>query len=165
MNNSHSEDVYLLLGSNMGDKESYISNAIMCIREHIGIVKKESSLYKTTPWGKTDQPDFINKALIIVTFLEPKQVLDKILYIEKSLGRERTEHWGSRTIDIDILFYGNEIVEQPGLSIPHPQLQNRAFVLLPLLEIAPDFIHPIFEQSICQLRNKLNDDLSVEKFN
>lgn len=163
MNNSHSEDVYLLLGSNLGNKKNYISDAIACIKEHIGFVKNESSLYKTAPWGKTDQPDFINKALIIVTFLEPKQVLDKILYIEKSLGRERTEHWGSRTIDIDILFYGNEIVEQPGLSIPHPQIQNRAFALLPLLEIAPDFIHPVFKQSIRQLRNKLNDDLSVEK--
>lgn len=163
MKKSQVIDVYLLLGSNLGNKKQHINQAGEGIKKEIGEITAGSALYKTAPWGKTDQPDFINQAIKVATFLTPQQVLDQIFHIEKSLGRERTAHWGSRVIDIDILFYGNEVVNDPRLTIPHPHLHNRAFALLPLLEIAPEFIHPVFKQSIRQLRTKLSDNLSVEE--
>lgn len=156
-------DIYLLLGSNLGDSKKYISDAIKLIGIEIGPIKMASALYQTASWGKTDQPDFINQVLNIETAYDPRQLLNKIGVIEKALGRERIERWGSRTIDIDILFYENYIIDDPDLIIPHSQLHNRRFTLMPLMELAPELIHPILHQTIAELFENLKDKLYVKK--
>ena len=157
------EKAYLLLGSNLGDSKKYISDAVGFIRTEIGIVKKTSSLYQTASWGKTDQPDFINQVIEVETILNPEQLLKNILVIEKKLGRERLEKWGSRTIDIDLLFYGDQIIQGLNLSVPHPFLHERKFTLMPLVELDPDLVHPVFKITVKQLFDSLDDHLSVFK--
>ena len=154
---------YILLGSNLGDSKKYISNAIVAIAKKIGLVQAKSALYQTAAWGKLDQPEFINQVIEVKTKLSPQLLLKYILEIEKMLGRERLEKWGSRTIDIDILFYDDQIIKELDLIIPHPFLQVRRFTLMPLSEIAPELIHPILLKNISQLLNELDDDLSVKK--
>ena len=157
------EKAYLLLGSNLGDSKKYISDAVDFIRTEIGIVKKTSSLYQTASWGKTDQPDFINQVIEVETILNPEQLLKNILVIEKKLGRERLEKWGSRTIDIDLLFYGDQIIQDLNLTVPHPFLHERKFTLMPLVELDPDLVHPVFKATVKQLFESLDDHLSVFK--
>ena len=157
------EKAYLLLGSNLGDSKKYILDAVGFIRTEIGIVKKTSSLYQTASWGKTDQPDFINQVLEVETILNPEQLLKNILVIEKKLGRERLEKWGSRTIDIDLLFYGDQIIQGLNLTVPHPFLHERKFTLMPLVELDPDLVHPVFKITVKQLFDSLDDHLSVFK--
>ncbi|MGZ3821394.1 MAG: 2-amino-4-hydroxy-6-hydroxymethyldihydropteridine diphosphokinase, partial [Mucilaginibacter sp.] len=118
---------------------------------------------ETQSWGKSDAPDYLNQVILIETELSPQSILKKILAIETTLGRRREEKWGSRIIDIDILFYDSETVTEPGLNVPHPELHKRRFTLEPLSEIAPDFIHPVFNKSIFQLKNELKDNLIVKK--
>jgi 2-amino-4-hydroxy-6-hydroxymethyldihydropteridine diphosphokinase len=156
-------NTYILLGSNLGECKKHISDAISEIASDVGIVTAQSSLYQTAAWGKTDQPDFINQVIEVKTELEPIGLLESVLLIEKKLGRERYEKWGSRIIDIDILFYDNQIVSLPNLIIPHPFLHVRRFTLLPLKEIKSDFIHPVLKKTISQLLFDLDDDLFVEK--
>ncbi len=148
------ETVYLLLGSNLGNKKEILENAIVLLAEKVGVIVKQSKDYETVPWGVTDQPDFLNLALEIHTKLRPLEVLGKTQQIENQLGRIRKEKWGARLIDIDILFYGNEIMDEPTLKIPHPLLHERDFVLAPLAEIAPDFLHPVFVKTIRYLRDE-----------
>lgn len=157
------EEAYLLLGSNLGDSKKYLSDALMQITDLVGMPTGKSSLYQTASWGKTNQPDFINQVIRVQTNLAPQQLLTTILVIEKSLGRMRTERWGSRTIDIDLLFYGDQIIREENLIVPHPFLHERRFTLLPLLELNPDLIHPVLNQTIKQLYQQLNDNLSVLK--
>lgn len=157
------QEVYLLLGSNLGNREYYISEAVNLINQHAGKVSRRSSYYETASWGKTDQPHFINQAVYLQTKLTPEQLLITILDIEKHFGRKRVIKWGSRTIDIDILFYADRIIMQPDLVIPHPYLHERAFALFPLAEIASDFKHPVYKKTILELRNSLADNLSVKK--
>ena len=157
------EEAYLLLGSNIGESKKYISDAIDFIKKNIGSVTAQSSLYQTASWGKTDQPDFINQVVRVETILDPQKLLENILVIEKKLGRERTEKWGSRTIDIDLLFFGDQIVKEDNLVVPHPYLHERRFTLMPLIEIDPELLHPVFKETITQLYSKLNDNLSVIK--
>lgn len=154
---------YILLGSNLGDSKKYISNAIVAIAKKIGLVQAKSALYQTAAWGKLDQPEFINQVIEVKTKLSPQLLLKYILEIEKMLGRERLEKWGARTIDIDILFYDDQIIKELDLIIPHPFLQVRRFTLMPLSEIAPELIHPILLKNISQLLNELDDNLSVKK--
>ena len=154
---------YILLGSNLGDSKKYISSAIAAIEMKIGLVQAKSALYQTAAWGKLDQPEFINQVIEVKTKLIPAVLLDYILEIEKMLGRERLEKWGARIIDIDILFYENQIINELDLIIPHPFLHVRRFTLMPLSEIAPGLMHPILLKSISQLLNELDDDLSVKK--
>lgn len=154
---------FLLLGSNLGDSKQYLADAIDMIGERAGKIEKLSSLYQTESWGKTDQPDFINQAVQLSTTLSPQSLLSTILEIEKELGRLRKEKWGSRTIDIDILLYDNLIINEPGLIIPHPFLPERRFALMPLQEIAADFIHPVSGRKIEQLLLELTDKLFVKK--
>lgn len=156
-------NTYILLGSNLGETKNHISDAISKIASDIGIVTAQSSLYKTAAWGKTDQPDFINQVIEVKTHLNPISLLESVLLIEKKLGRERYEKWGSRIIDIDILFYDNQIVSLPNLTIPHPFLHIRRFTLLPLNEINSDFIHPVLKKTISQLLFNLDDNLFVDK--
>ncbi len=155
---------YLILGSNKGDKLQNLQQAIHLIEKEIGSIIKISDTYSTAAWGDTSQPDFLNQAICIQTFLSPTNVLQGALEIEKKLGRIRDqEKWKERIIDIDILFYDNIIIDTPDLKIPHPYIQERKFVLVPLLEIASTFIHPIFHKTIETLLKECTDTLEVQK--
>jgi 2-amino-4-hydroxy-6-hydroxymethyldihydropteridine diphosphokinase len=154
---------YLLLGSNLGNRMKYIASAISEIEIKLGNISRRSSLYQTASWGKHDQPDFINQVIELKTSLEPKDLLSGILGIEADFGRKRIEKWGSRTIDIDILLYDDQIVNEPELIIPHPYLAFRRFCLMPLCEIAPEFIHPVLKKNIQELLFELSDDLLVKR--
>lgn len=154
---------YLLLGSNLGDSKKYISEALRLIEREIGPIITRSSLYQTASWGKSELPDFINQVIQVETLFAPGDLLEGILAIEQQLGRRRIEKWGSRTIDIDILFYGNEIINERDLIIPHPYLHERRFTLMPLNDIAPDFIHPLSGKTMQELLNDLSDNLYVKK--
>ena len=156
-------EVFLLLGSNLGNRQLFLKQAIDHIETEISPVLKISSVYETQSWGKTDAPDYLNQVVFLKTASIPQVVLQKALAIENKLGRHREEKWGSRTIDIDILFYGEQVINEPGLVIPHPELQKRRFTLEPLAEIAPDWMHPVFKKNILQLKNELIDELNVKK--
>jgi 2-amino-4-hydroxy-6-hydroxymethyldihydropteridine diphosphokinase len=156
--------VYLLLGSNLGDREQLIEDAIKQIANEIGEVFIRSSVYETEAWGNEDQPSFLNIALGAKTRLTPIEVLNKALEIELELGRVRHEKWGSRLIDIDLIFYDDIVVDMGAeLQIPHPQMQYRKFVLEPLAEIAPDYIHPVLKMTVREVLERLRDNLSVSK--
>jgi 2-amino-4-hydroxy-6-hydroxymethyldihydropteridine diphosphokinase len=156
-------NVFLLLGSNLGKRELYLQKAINLIELDIAPVTKRSAIYLTQSWGKTDEPDYLNQVIEIKTTSNAQEVLDKVLAIEIILGRQRQVKWGSRTIDIDILFYGDKVINQPGLVVPHPELHKRRFTLVPLAQIAPKFVHPVLKKDISQLKNELIDDLIVKK--
>lgn len=156
--------VYLLLGSNLGDRNALIEEAIIAIAHQVGRLKTRSSLYETAAWGKEDQPGFLNIALAVETSLTAQEVLTRALAIEKELGRVRLEKWGARLIDIDIIFYGHEVISIAGeLEVPHPEMHNRKFVLVPMAEIAGDYIHPVFKKKISEILLELPDDLKVLK--
>lgn len=155
--------IYLLLGSNIGDSFGFLKQAADKIELNIGTLLKKSAVYQTAAWGKTDQPDYLNQVLYLQASSTAREVLNKVLQIETELGRERIEKWGARTIDIDILFYGDEIINEPGLVIPHPELQNRRFTLEPLSEIAPELMHPKLNKTMLQLKNSLSDCMVVKK--
>ena len=129
----------LSLGGNLGDVRAAFRYALerLAMAEGVAVVAT-SSIYRTAPWGKLDQPDFLNMAALLRVTMSPRALLDLCLAIEREQGRARLEHWGPRTLDIDVLTYGDEVVDEPGLAIPHPRLAERAFVLTPLAEIAPD---------------------------
>jgi 2-amino-4-hydroxy-6-hydroxymethyldihydropteridine diphosphokinase len=152
---------YLLLGSNLGDRSKNLQRARQGIREKIGRVITSSSVYMTKPWGKTDQPDFLNQVLEVSTSMEPGDILAGILQIEMDMGRIRAQEWDQRLIDIDILFYGDEVMNHPSLQIPHPRIQERRFTLVPLNEIAPQLLHPVSGKSIRQLLDECTDPLEV----
>jgi 2-amino-4-hydroxy-6-hydroxymethyldihydropteridine diphosphokinase len=157
--------VYLLLGSNLGDREQVINEAVNLIKQQIGEMVARSSIYETEPWGKTDQPGFLNLALQVQTALQATEVLKIALQIEKQLGRVRLERWGARIIDIDIIFYNTEVIHiEAQLTIPHPEMQNRRFVLEPLCEIAAGFRHPILNKTIGELYETLPDKGIVKKY-
>jgi len=154
---------YLLLGSNLGDRVKYLDDASRLIDTGVGTIRTKSSLYNTASWGRHDQPDFINMVIEVLTESGAEDLLKLILAIELRLGRKRKERWGSRTIDIDILFFGDQIIDLPDLKVPHPCLHERRFALEPLCEIAPSFIHPILNKSVSQLLHDLSDSLLVKK--
>ncbi|MXV52535.1 2-amino-4-hydroxy-6-hydroxymethyldihydropteridine diphosphokinase [Pedobacter sp. HMF7647] len=155
--------VYLLTGSNLGDRKLQLETAGNLIGERIGAVKRQSSVYETASWGKTDQPDFYNQVLLVGTNLSAHEVLMEILAIERELGRERHEKWGSRLIDIDILFFNDEIIKEDQLIVPHPFLHQRRFTLVPLNEIAPTLKHPELHLTIQELLINLDDKLVVNR--
>jgi 2-amino-4-hydroxy-6-hydroxymethyldihydropteridine diphosphokinase len=156
-------NVFLLLGSNLGDRKLFLQQAIMHIAYDIAPTCRISSVYETQSWGKTDEPDYLNMVVELQTDLPAKVVLDKILAIEQVMGRKREEKWGSRIIDIDILYHNQDIISEEGLNVPHPELHKRRFTLEPLAEIAPDFIHPILKKNNLELKNELKDSLIVKK--
>jgi 2-amino-4-hydroxy-6-hydroxymethyldihydropteridine diphosphokinase len=154
---------YLLLGSNMGNSTELLSNAIEQIENKIGPLLLQSNLYATAAWGNTSQPDFLNQVIKIATNLQAVETLEIILSIEKEMGRIRTVKNAPRIIDIDILFFNNEIINRIDLIVPHPEIQNRRFVLTPLNEIAPQMIHPVLNKTIDQLLSFCPDQLAVKK--
>jgi 2-amino-4-hydroxy-6-hydroxymethyldihydropteridine diphosphokinase len=156
---------YLLIGGNLGDRKENLSKAAELINEECGAITKKSSLYETAAWGINDQPSFLNQALEISTSFNAKQLMRKILRIEKMMGRVRKEKFGPRIIDIDILFYENEVHDLSFLKIPHPELQNRRFVLVPLAEIDSKFRHPVLKKTIAELLEECPDNLEVVKVN
>ena len=158
--------LYLLLGSNLGDKKNQLDLVIGLISQQIGEVIKKSSYYETEPWGFISEDDFLNIALKVLTTLPPDEVMKKIHELEKTFGRERlTQGYSSRPMDIDILFYDDLIIDQETLKIPHPRIQERRFVLIPLLEIAPELCHPITGKSIKVLLDECKDTNTVAKLN
>ncbi len=152
-------NVFLGLGSNVGDRAANLKVAADLIAKNVGKIAKKSHLYETQPWGNTDQESFLNQVIMINTTLDPRDLLEKISKIERELGRERREKWGPRPLDIDILFYGKRVIRDKGLEIPHPELHKRAFVLVPLMEIAPELEHPILKKQVDELYMAC-DDLS-----
>jgi len=156
-------DVFLLLGSNLGDRKAFLQQAINMIGADLGPVAEKSSIYETEAWGKTDEPNYLNQIVRVNTELPAMRVLEKVLRIETGMGRMRDEKWGSRIIDIDILFYGQDIINEPSLIVPHPELHKRMFTLVPLSEIAPDFQHPVLKKTIFNLKSELKDNLIVKK--
>jgi 2-amino-4-hydroxy-6-hydroxymethyldihydropteridine diphosphokinase len=159
MNNS----IFILLGSNLGDRPTNLALARQEISRLIGKIITTSSVYKTAPWGNTNQPDFYNQVIEISSLLHPGQLLDGILEIETTMGRQRAVKWGPRIIDIDILLWGSRVIKSQSLTIPHPDLPHRRFTLLPLSEIAPNFIHPGERKTILTLLAACTDKLEVEK--
>jgi 2-amino-4-hydroxy-6-hydroxymethyldihydropteridine diphosphokinase len=154
---------YLLTGGNEGDRFLHMKQARANIEHICGQLLMVSSLYETAAWGKTDQSDFLNQILLVETNFGPEALLNAILSIEERGGRKRTVKNAPRTIDIDILFYNNLVLEKPGLSIPHPRIADRRFVLEPLDEISPDFKHPVLKKTIHQLLLECKDELGVKK--
>jgi 2-amino-4-hydroxy-6-hydroxymethyldihydropteridine diphosphokinase len=145
------ETAYLLLGSNLGNRKEILDKAIEMLSQKVGIIVSQSKDYETKPWGVTDQPDFLNLAISIQTKLKPFEILEQTQSIENQLGRVRKEKWGARLIDIDIMFYGNKIIDEPNLKVPHPLMQERDFALNPLAEIAPELVHPVLGKTVLEL--------------
>lgn len=156
------QPAYLSLGSNLGDRENNLRAAIDALQAtmHVSVV---SSLYETEPVGVVDQPSFYNLALAVQTDLDPQSLLETIKRIEREVGRRPTFRWGPRLIDIDILLYDDLIVDTPQLVIPHREMANRAFVLVPLAEIAPDLLHPVLALPIRELRDHVAGLQSVRR--
>lgn len=148
---------WLSLGANLGYPRLQLAQARKLMNERGIKIMRESSLYDTAPWGKTDQPDFVNQVLEVETDLTPKELMNAIIGIETDMGRSRTEKWGPRLIDIDILLFGNLQITSPELTIPHPLLHLREFCLDPLMELEPDLLHPVFNKTITELRAALNN--------
>lgn len=153
--------VFLLLGSNLEDPEKQLQTARILIDQKIGKIDQSSSVYWSAPWGNADQPAFLNQAIQLSTDSTADDLLSLLLSIEQEMGRQRLVKWGSRVIDIDILYYGQEIITSPHLKIPHPEIANRKFVLTPLSEIAPDFIHPVLNVNTSVLLERCEDQLEV----
>lgn len=158
------QNIFLLTGSNLGDRLRILHNCSELIELELGHIIERSPVYQTAPWGKTDQANFLNQALQIETVLQPQELLTLCLSIEKKIGRVRDAKWGARTIDIDIVYFDNKIVDLDNLKIPHPRIAERRFVLVPLNEVAPEFVHPIFKKTNAQLLQECVDPLDVKTF-
>jgi 2-amino-4-hydroxy-6-hydroxymethyldihydropteridine diphosphokinase len=155
---------YLLIGGNQGDRLARLATARDLITNAGGQILLASALYETAAWGKTDQPDFLNQALKVATEEDAPAWLLTLLDIEGKMGRRRQEKYGPRIIDIDILFFNNSIIHEPQLTIPHPEIRNRRFALVPMEEIAPSLIHPVLHKTIRQLLAECTDPLAVKQF-
>lgn len=147
---------FVALGSNLGDKRAYLDGAVEALRMDPGIrIKQVSTYLVTAPYGGVEQDDFLNGAVELETLYDPQELLDRLHDIEMDAKRERLVHWGPRTLDLDILFYDDLVQDDPTLTLPHPDMQNRDFVLRPMAELAPNFLHPVFHKTIGQLLKEL----------
>lgn len=157
-------EAILLLGGNEGDRRENLKSSIAQIEEKIGRIQKRSSVYESEPWGFEAKNRFLNQVVAVETALTPEALLREIHEIEFFLGRKRSETgYASRTVDIDILFYNDAVVDLPNLQIPHPRLHERAFTLAPLCEILPEKRHPILQKTVTTLRQTCPDRLKVQK--
>ena len=155
---------HILLGGNLGNRKENLNQAKKHIQKIIGSIVSESSIYETKAWGVEDQPNFLNQVILVETTLSPQTVLSENLQIEKVLGRVRHQKWHERTIDIDILYAEDLILNEDNLKIPHPFIQERKFTLVPLVEISPNFVHPIFQKTQAILNHECLDNLPVTVF-
>ena len=155
---------YLLIGGNLGDRIQNLDIARSLIEKEIGNIITTSSIYETASWGITAQPHFLNQVLLVETNFSAEETMQLILSIENKMGRVRTQKNASRIIDIDILFFNDDIIDKQHLTIPHPEIQNRKFALIPMNEIAPAHIHPVFKKSIKDLLSTSADMLGVKLF-
>lgn len=153
--------VILITGGNMGDRKKNLETAAELIKKQIGKIIKSSGIYQTDAWGNTDQPAFYNQVHHVESKLPAEKIIQIILKIEEKMGRIRTIKNAARIIDIDILFFNNEIIDQPDLIIPHPEIINRRFVLIPLTELVPAMIHPVYKKTMKQLLSTCKDPLKV----
>ena len=154
--------IFILTGSNLGNRLKFLETAKAELQERVGKLTQESSVYETAAWGKTDQADFLNQVLEFESELQPEEILQLNQEIEKEAGRNRKEKWGARELDIDILFYDNLVLNLPDLVVPHPQLHNRRFTLMPLAEIASYFEHPVFKKTVGELLKNCPDKLEAK---
>ncbi len=154
---------YLILGSNLGDPESSLQTALEKIESEVGKVVRTSSVYVTEPWGLKEQPAFYNQVVEVDTDLNAYDTLEKLLEIETSMGRKRGRKWAERIIDIDILYFEDQIIKADKLSIPHPGIPDRRFVLVPLCELIPEKVHPVLQVTNAQLLESTMDTLEVHK--
>ncbi|MGE4287793.1 MAG: 2-amino-4-hydroxy-6-hydroxymethyldihydropteridine diphosphokinase [Salinivirgaceae bacterium] len=153
------EKVFLELGGNQGDRWQLLADAIKLIGDRVGVVVGKSSVYETPPWGFESRDFFLNQVIQVITPLEPEALIQELQLIERSLGRVRgTQQYTSRSMDIDLLFYGSRILHTENLQVPHPRLHLRNFVLLPLCEIVPDFVHPVLKKNITELLAVCSDE-------
>jgi 2-amino-4-hydroxy-6-hydroxymethyldihydropteridine diphosphokinase len=155
---------FLLTGANLGNREENLAKARTLLGQQCGTITSTSSIYETAAWGNTDQPAFLNQALELQTDLNARQLIRRILKIEKTMGRIREEKYGPRIIDIDILLFNEEKYNYHFLKLPHPEMQNRRFALLPLVEIAPGILHPVLKKTIAELLAECKDELEVKKY-
>lgn len=154
---------YLLTGGNLGNRLAYLQQARDMIQQSCGNIVHSSAIYETAAWGLTDQPSFYNQALAVETALPPEKLMETLLGIEEEMGRSRTIKMGPRTIDLDILLIDSLILNSSLLTLPHPYLQLRRFALMPLCEIAPGLVHPVFHKTISQLLEECADGGDVQK--
>lgn len=156
--------IYLLLGTNLGNKIKNLEKVRELLVSNRVTIRRESSIYETAAWGIEDQPTFLNQVVEIETAKTPDKLLDLTQEIEKKIGRVRKEKWGERLIDIDILYYGDSIIDQEDLQVPHPEIQNRRFTLVPMVDIAQDFVHPQLLVSQEALLKACEDTLEVKPY-
>ena len=155
-----SESVFVLLGSNLGDRELLVNQASKMISERCGKIVAKSRLYESEPWGFKSEHWFLNQVVKIETALSPDDLMKELLEIEKELGRDRSvphEGYVSRPMDLDILYFGNEIIDTQMITAPHPRLHERRFTLLPLCDIAPDYVHPVMKKTNLKLLDECQD--------
>lgn len=156
------KEVFISLGSNLGNRAENLKKAIQAIKLNVGDISRQSSIYETQPWGNSNQPDFLNQVILIHTDKSPEDCLKALSAIENQMGRKREEKWGTRIIDLDLLYVDDTIIESEELKLPHPGIAQRRFVLVPMAEIADDFIHPQIHKNQQQLLDECADVLEIK---
>ncbi|WP_164847876.1 2-amino-4-hydroxy-6-hydroxymethyldihydropteridine diphosphokinase [Sandaracinomonas limnophila] len=154
---------YISLGGNIGNTLEIFQNALLAIEKKLGKIIQKSSIYQTAAWGKEDQNDFLNQVILIETSFDAKKLLDSLLTIELLFERKRIERWGPRTLDLDLLSFDNQIENSESLVLPHPRIQERKFILVPLAELNPNWVHPMLRKSVSELLDNCADQLKVKR--